>query len=138
MRRLKAVFLVSLVGAASGAVIGVLSALPGIALPPAIAGELVLFWLGVPAGFGAAWGAVLGPLLGFGLLPHVPLGRAAVGLGGGALAGVVGGVLLGPGLEGIVVPGGILLAAALMRWRATRALVGSPGTEAPAAGDPAV
>src|SRR5687768_15691424 len=52
--------------------------------------------LGVAAGFGAFCGIIGGPLLGWGLLRRVPLGRAILWTAAGTILGAIGGELLQP------------------------------------------
>ena len=69
--------------------------------------------LGVAAAFGAFCGLIAAPLLGWGLLRRVPLGRVIVWTAAGTIAGAVGGDLLqsvnpfAPLLPGVLVGAGL-------------------------------
>ena len=65
--------------------------------------------LSVAAGFGALCGLVGGPLLGWGLLRRVPLGRALVWTAVGTIVGAVG----GEALRSVITPFGPLLPGVL-------------------------
>ena len=72
---------------------------------------------------GAGFGAVIGPLVGFGLLRDVPLGRAVLGTGVGALLGIGAVFALQPrsGAGVALLPLlGMLVAAVLLRIFARR------------------
>jgi hypothetical protein len=81
--------------------------------------------------FGAALGAVLGPLSAWLLMRHVPIGLALGGTALGTLVGAVIGIIMS-GLEGALVFGlGGFAVAALALWIRT-----PRGSRAAAAGDP--
>jgi hypothetical protein len=65
---------------------------------------------------GGAFGLLLGPLAGFGVLRDVPLWRAIVGTGCGALIGILGGAALGANFI-ITSLAGFALGAAYTRIR---------------------
>ena len=94
LRRIAGVaLLVTGLGIAAGALVG---ALGGVAF--ALVFGAVPQLLEIAAGgalFGAAFGFLLAPLAGFGVLRDVPLWRAAVITGCGALIGILAGTALG-------------------------------------------
>lgn len=119
MRRLRAVLIVMLLGAAGGAIVGVLTLLLGTAISRQffIDGSYLVL---LAAMIGAVWGAVLGPALGFGLLRRVPLGRAIAGTALGALLAGVITFVYDPLLVMFIAPLGMLLAATALRRQVGR------------------
>ena len=102
-------------GAAGGALCGAVIP-PGIMLVTGYPEELLMPGLGqlmaIGAGFGAVAGGVAGPVVAWGLLRHVPLGKAVLWAATGTVIGALAGELLVPynhhiPMMGIIV-GGIL------------------------------
>jgi hypothetical protein len=97
----------------------------------------VIRLVGLAAGAGAAAGMIAAPLLGWGLLRRVPLGRAILVTAMGTVVGAIGGELLNPlNPYAHTVPGviggalvGFLVAGAGLRI-ATRRAPSSPVTRA--------
>ena len=116
MRRLRALAIVTVLGALGGAIVSLAGWFLFVALTADTIGPASL--LGVIAWVGAIWGAVLGPALGFGLLRRVPLWRAVAGTALGALAAIALCALVAPDLAILAAPVGMLLAALVLRRRA--------------------
>ncbi len=120
----------------SGGVVGALCATAAVTAIAAIEGgssglvsRVFANILGVSAGFGAVAGMVGAPLIGWGLLRRVPLGRAMAFTAGGTVAGALAGELMHPLKYASDIPAvligafvGFLLGAIVVRLR--------PGTTA--------
>lgn len=119
MRLLRAILVVTALGATAGAFVGLVAMFALQLRFVSNVKALQLDWslFGYAAAFGAAFGLVLGPMLGFGLLRHVPLWRALLGTGIGALLGVAAAFLLHVHLF-IAPVVGMLLAAIVLRLMA--------------------
>ena len=114
----------ALTGAAVGATLSPLLLLAlGLARGMPVLG-VDLSFLGIPAAFGAAAGAILAPIASWSLMRHVPIWRAIVETLLGTILGASVGMFFGPVLRlgllwpiifGIV---GFLIAAARLRWSA--------------------
>lgn len=132
MRRLRAVLIVAALGAAGGALVGVFGFVLAGLLGSEFAGLLKAPWLVTAAAVGALWGIVLGPVLGFALLRRVPLGRAIIWTGLGALVAAVVSALVNPGWVFLGAPYGMAFAAVVLRAYAARPTDAGP-SEAKAA-----
>jgi hypothetical protein len=102
---------------AAGGVVGALTAVSAVSALFLVSGHIEILLaggpprlLGVAAAFGAFCGLVGGPLLGWGLLRRVPLGRALVWTAAGTIVGAVSGESLRAVLSwsGPIVPGVML------------------------------
>ena len=115
----------------TGGVVGALCAAAAVTVIAAIEGgssglvsRVFANILGVSAGFGAVAGMIGAPLLGWGLLRRVPLGRAMAFTAGGTVAGALAGELMHPLKYASDVPAvligafvGFLLGAIVVRLR---------------------
>ena len=124
MRLLRALAVVAGLGAIGGALVALvtLAALQVAAVLDASRGPSLYDGLMITLA-GAGFGAVVGPLVGFGLLRDVPLGRAVLGTGVGALLGIGAVFALQPrtGATVALLPLlGMLVAAVLLRMLVRR------------------
>ena len=106
--------IVTALGAAGGALTGAVLAVGFISSMGGFAGlRDFVGTLALGGAFGATFGLLLGPAIGFGLLRRVPLGRAIVGTGIGAIVGFAAGLAL-PVTVGLGVPLPLLLGPAFL------------------------
>lgn len=126
MRLVRAILIVTALGAAAGALVGFAAMLGLVVFRNS--GQTprdLLFLLGIATGVGAAYGLALGPMLGFGLLRHVPLWRAILCTAVGALLGLAVGFLVN--LPLFVAPVvGMLVAAVVLRLTSRPAAASAP------------
>jgi hypothetical protein len=120
---LRVVLLVGLLGAVAGAIVGIVAyfaialwALRG-SMP---SGRDAAFVIAIGAAGGAVAGFLLGPLVGFGLLRHVPLGRAIAFTGLGTLAGLAASIATNGRHPLPLTVGGFLLGAVAARLLGSR------------------
>lgn len=119
----RAVLVVGLLGAIAGAVIGVLAyfAIALWALRGAVpSGRDAAFVIAIGAAGGAVAGFLLAPIVGFGLLRHVPLGRAIAFTGAGTLAGLATSIAMSGRHPLPLTLGGFVAGAVLARLLAPR------------------
>ena len=114
--------IVSALGAAGGALVGAAAfavvALVVGGMEARVAAMDLVRLVGVGTALGAVAGGLLGPLAGFGFLRSVPLGRAIVSVGLGALAGFGVGILTSSSIFATTLGGfalGVLLARRMAR-----------------------
>ena len=120
---LRALLVVGLLGAVAGAVIGVLAyfAIALYALRGSVpSGRDAVFVIAIGAAGGAIAGFFLGPLVGFGLLRHVPLGRAIAFTGAGTLAGLAASIAMDGRHPFPLTLGGFVAGAVAARLLASR------------------
>ena len=113
----RATLIVSALGAAGGALSGIVLAVGlGLVLDGFTGARDFVGTLAFSAVVGAALGLLLGPLAGFGLLRRVPLGRAILGTGVGTVLGFLAGwpFPVNPFYTSVA---GFALAAVFLQWR---------------------